>query len=110
MTREEYLAFHREFCARMIAVTEKKNLDYCAGGDPFGNFKQIGALIALPNAVEIGFLTRMSDKLSRIGSYITRGELLVADESAQDTLHDLANYAALFSGYLVSKQSPPTQP
>lgn len=104
MTREAYLKFHRDFCDLMIAVTTAKNTDYCAGDDPFGNFKQIGQLIALPNAVEVGFLTRMSDKLSRIGSFITRGELQVRDESVQDTLHDLANYCALFSGYLESKK------
>jgi hypothetical protein len=53
---------------------------------------------------EIGFLTRMSDKLSRIGSYVTKGILMVKDESIEDTLIDLANYCILFAGYIRSQK------
>lgn len=54
--------------------------------------------------LSLGFLTRMSDKFSRLGSFINKGELLVLDESVEDTLVDLANYCALFAGYLESKE------
>lgn len=110
MTKKEYVEFHEAACARMVAITKTKNADYAgAGDDPFANFRQIGALIQTPGVIEIGFLTRMSDKMSRIGSFIANGTLAVKDESVEDTLLDLANYCILFAGYLRSKkvQEPP---
>lgn len=114
MNKQEYMSYHKKFCEDMIAITEKKNADYSGSGqDPFANFRHIENLVGkqLLNAkgtgpvdvVAIGFLTRMSDKMSRIGSFIANGELQVKDESIKDTLKDMANYSALFSGYLESK-------
>lgn len=116
MTKEEYLKFHSDCCRKMIDVTKAKNADYTGGSDdPFANFRQIGGLVQVPSIVEIGFLTRMSDKMSRIGSFVTKGILLVKDESIEDTLIDLANYCLLFAGYLRSlrmkpKELPPSSP
>ncbi len=101
MTKSDYLIFHEDFCKDMIEITKRKNADYAGSGDdPFANFRQIGSLVQMPGVVEIGFLTRMSDKFSRIGSFISNGTLQVKDESVEDTLKDLANYSALFAGYL----------
>jgi len=111
MTKQEYIKYHEEFCLQMIDITKKKNADYAgAGDDPFNNFRHIGNFVGgqLGNAagtgpvdvIAIGFLTRMSDKFARIGSFISNGELQVRDESVEDTLLDLANYSALFAGYL----------
>lgn len=105
MTRKEYIEMHRKLCELMVQITLKKNNDYAgAGDDPFQNFRQIGHLIGNKSAVEIGFLTRMSDKLSRIGSFVTTGQLHVKDESVEDTLLDLANYCLLFIGFLQSEK------
>jgi len=114
MTKAQYIDFHKKFCEAMVDITAKKNHDYSGGGDdPFRNFRQIANLIGEQagnqagtgplDIVAVGFLTRMSDKFSRIGSYIAKGELLVKDESVADSLCDLANYCALFSGYLKEK-------
>ncbi len=101
MTKSEYLDFNEAFCKDMMAITKRKNADYSgAGSDPFANFRQIGSLIQNPGVIEIGFLTRMSDKMSRIGSFISNGTLQCKDESVDDTLKDLANYCCLFAGYL----------
>jgi hypothetical protein len=106
MTKSDYLKFHKDFCNDMIAITNTKNSDYTGGNnDPFSNFKSIAHLVDTPNAVELGFLTRMSDKMARLGSFVSKGTLQVKDESVQDSLKDLANYAALFAGYLASKTS-----
>jgi hypothetical protein len=106
MTKQEYMSFHEVCCAKLIKITAAKNSDYTGGSDnPFANFTQIGSLIQLPAAVEIGFLTRMSDKFSRIGSFVTKGIFMVKDESVTDTLLDLANYCILFAGYLASKKT-----
>jgi hypothetical protein len=103
MTREEYLKYHQDTCAQMVAITTRKNMDYTGGnGDPFANFKRIADLVDNKSSIEIGFLARMSDKLSRIGSFVSKGTLAVKDESVEDTLLDLANYCILFSGYLKS--------
>lgn len=105
MTKQEYMEFHKSCCDKMMAITKAKNSDYTGeSGDPFANFAQIGMLVQAPSIVEIGFITRMSDKLSRIGSFVTKGTLQVKDESVEDTLLDLANYCLLFAGYLRSRK------
>ena len=103
MTREEFLSYQKQVCAKMISLTEKKNADYAGkGGNAFNNFTRVEALgIA---STEQGFLTRMTDKLSRVISFMQNGELLVKDESVEDTLIDLACYSILMSGYLKSKK------
>lgn len=106
MSKAEYMKFHEEACAKMIAITRAKNADYAgAGNDPFSNFRQIEHLLQSPGVVEIGFLTRMSDKFSRIGSFIAKGSLQVKDETVEDTLFDLANYCVLLAGYLRSEKN-----
>lgn len=101
--KENYLAFHEEFCEKMVEVTKAKNADYTGNhDDPFANFtnvKNCGG--ATP---EQGFLVRMNDKMSRISSFVEKGELLVKDESVEDTLHDLANYSALLAGFIRSQK------
>jgi hypothetical protein len=109
MTKKQYMEFHEKMCARMVDITKRKNADYSgAGDDPFNNFRHIGNLVQMPNVCEIGFLTRMSDKFSRIGSFISNGQLQVKDESVTDTLLDLANYCILLAGFILSKQQTPT--
>lgn len=107
MNKAEYIKFHESFCEQMVATTKKKNHDYTGGSEsPFSNFEQIGNLVSVESVdvVAIGFMTRMSDKMSRVGSFLSKGELLIKDESVSDTLLDLANYCALFSGYLLANQ------
>jgi hypothetical protein len=105
MTKSEYLEFHREMCDKMIEITKRKNADYAGSGDdPFANFRQVGSIVQVKGVIEIGFVTRMSDKFARIGSFISNGELQVKDESVDDTLLDLANYCILFMGYLESER------
>lgn len=105
MTKQEYMQLHETLCAKMIDITQKKNSDYTGGNNsPFANFEHIGGLVQLPQVVEVGFLTRMSDKMSRIGSFVTKGSLQVNDESVEDTLLDLANYSLLMIGYLTEKK------
>jgi len=99
MNRAEFVACFKSFTGCMVQVMEKKNADYSgASDDPFANFSAVKNLGIC--SVEAGFLTRMSDKLSRIASFAKRGELSVKDESAEDTLLDLANYSILLACYL----------
>lgn len=104
MNRTEFLEFQRQTFDTLHEITKRKNQDYGGGGDDaFNNFTTVENLgIA---STEQGFLTRMNDKFARIISFMKNGELLVKDESVEDTLFDLANYCILMAGYLRSKQT-----
>lgn len=102
MTKQEYFDFARDFFQRCIDLSEKKNADYTGSNDdPFSNFKAVETLAI---KTEQGFLTRMMDKMKRIGSFVENGELVVKDESVIDTLQDLANYSCLMAGYILSEK------
>lgn len=99
-TPQGRLAYYmEEKTQRMLEISRAKNADYTgASDDPFANFTRVESLgICSP---EIGFLTRMTDKLCRIASFAKKGELQVKDESVEDTLLDLANYCLLLGAYL----------
>lgn len=101
MSREDYFNFSEEFFNNCLEISKRKNADYCGGSeDPFANFK---AVESLGISTEVGFLTRMMDKMKRISSFVEQGTLQVKDESVTDTLQDLANYACLMAGYIKSK-------
>lgn len=104
MTKEEYLEYHKAMCDKMVETTRQKNADYTGNNpDPFANFTlaELGYGVV---TTEQGFFVRLSDKFSRIASFIQKGVLLVKDESIEDTLIDLANYCILFAGYIKSKK------
>ncbi len=104
MNKVEYFEFSEKFFKECIDISRKKNADYTGGNsDPFSNFRSVEVLGI---STEIGFLTRMMDKMKRIASFVENGQLLVKDESVTDTLHDLANYSALFAGYIASLPKP----
>lgn len=101
--RAKYLAFHDATLKKMSDVTFRKNHDYAGGGDdPFFNFTRVEE-----NGVcstETGFLARMSDKYSRITTFVNKGILKVADESVVDTLIDMANYCILMAGFIQARR------
>jgi hypothetical protein len=100
MTRDELFAFHKQMTADAFDIMVKKNSDYGApdevGGDPFANFRADGLY---------GFVVRMGDKLSRLRTFTQRGNLKVADETAEDSLRDLLNYSVLMAAYLAEKRA-----
>ena len=106
MNREDLLKFMEETHKTLIETTKRKNSDYAGKGgeSPFANFTNVETLGIC--STEQGFLTRMTDKLSRISSLVASGtEGEVKDESITDTLLDLANYSILLMAYLGSKKS-----
>ena len=75
---------HREICAGLSDLYERKNKDY---GDSFHK-----------TFLEEGFAMsriRLTDKLERFKSLTRGSEQQVKDESVEDTLLDLANYALM---------------
>ena len=103
MTKEQYFEFAQDFFNQCVEISKKKNADYTGGNaDPFSNFK---AVESFSISAEAGFITRMSDKLARIGTFVSQGQLQVKDESVTDTLRDLANYSCLLAGLIKSRSN-----
>ena len=103
MTRIELFEFQKKTFDEILELTKKKNADYSGKGtDAFKNFNLVQSFGCV--TTEQGFFTRMVDKFSRISSFIENGELMVKDESVEDTLKDLSNYSILFLAYLEGKR------
>jgi len=102
MKHEEFLKFHRNTIEKMHKTVEAKNKDYSGGDrDAFANFRQVEELGIC--SAEVGFLTRMTDKISRISNIVRTGKTNVNSESVIDTLQDLSNYSILLAGYIQDK-------
>lgn len=87
--------FMQEFFAKGVRLASRKNHDYAGNGDPFFNFRRFGVQ---------GFIVRMGDKFARLETLATHGYLAVIEESYQDTLIDIANYAALLAAFLYNQR------
>ena len=75
---------HKEICNKLKALYEAKNKDY---GDSFGkSYKEYGLTMSC---------IRLEDKLNRLKSLNFNKSIKVKDESIEDTLMDLANYAIM---------------
>lgn len=77
------IEIHREICKKMTETYEAKNADY---GDSFSKLRK-----EYPEAICI----RLQDKLNRLKTLITGHIQKVTDESIEDTLLDIANYAVM---------------
>ena len=86
MTETDYnnkVRHHADICKELNEIYAQKNHDY---GDSFGKgYAEYGMVMAV---------IRLEDKLNRLKSLI-KAESLVKDESMNDTLMDLANYAIM---------------
>lgn len=99
MTNQEYLDYFEKESKEQLELTRKKNNDYTGcTDDAFANFKVSKAFGV--TTVEEGFFVRMTDKFSRLATFIKTGTLLVKDENVGDTLRDISIYATLFKAYL----------
>ena len=86
---------HKEITAKMLDVYSRKNEDY---NDSFGQmFQELGPVTAL---------TRIGDKFNRIKNLSTRPGRLVADETVEDTIFDMANYCIMM---LIELENLPRQ-
>lgn len=74
---------HLEICRQLNTIYQQKNADY---GDSFGQQYQEYGIIS--SAI------RLEDKMKRFKQLI-KNEAQVKDESIEDTLLDLANYAMM---------------
>ena len=56
-------------------------------------------------ATEQGFMVRLTDKMSRLSSFVHAGKMNVQDESFMDTCVDVINYMVLLAAYLKDKEA-----
>ncbi|WP_202074565.1 nucleotide modification associated domain-containing protein [Parasutterella muris] len=83
MTEINKYKIHKEICSALHQTYVAKNSDY---GDSFSKTR-----LEFPESI----LVRLSDKFERIKSLYKKTDRQVKDESIEDTLLDLANYAMM---------------
>ena len=106
MHREQFIKFHKQLTDRALVISSKKNHDYCGTqveDNPFTNLQLVEKMGIC--STEVGLLCRISDKLSRINSFLQQGVLLVEDEKIDDTLCDLLNYSILLAAVIEDRRN-----
>lgn len=83
-----------------LQLVIRKTQDYATIDDPYRNFRMSESVGV---SIEKGILVRMCDKLSRIGNLIENGDPSVKNESIEDTLIDIMNYANIMMCYIQEK-------
>ena len=78
---------------QMNKIHTAKNSDYSHDSDPLANFKDSVKIGVEPST---GILIRMQDKWARLINVLEKGQAAVLNETVEDTMLDLANYALLF--------------
>ena len=97
ITTKQFLKRLKKLYDEALEVAKNKNADYSGVDDPFKNFKIVEQLGI--TSVEVGIMTRMSDKMSRIATLLNKKEN-VKEESINDTLLDLSVYANILRIWL----------
>ena len=105
MTQADFLEVFKTKLINYARIVDAKNTDYSEGSDPFANFRLIEELSEGLIDTRAGILTRMSDKVKRIGNLLFR-PAKVNDESLLDSCHDLAIYSTVFAIYVQQETDP----
>ena len=110
VSREELLKMHEKICKEAVDLMRAKNHDYSGGkdeSDPFLNFTRVEKLGITDT--KIGFMVRMTDKISRLITFIHNGSFKTKDEALKDTILDLINYSILLYAYASSEKGDYTE-
>lgn len=89
---KQYLEFVKTTLDDLQILIQRKNSDYTNGAGPFANFEQASDFGVDPFK---GLMVRMGDKMQRIKSFCSKGELQVANEGVDDALKDLIGYSLI---------------
>lgn len=96
MNRKEQQQEIEKFFDRCKEILQKKAHDYAQDEDCFSNFRKTALMCEVP--VEKIFLMFMSVKIARLIELTKKKNLI--EETKQDTLIDIANYACLMYLYI----------
>ena len=86
MTPQAKIDKMRDIFEGCLNIAKAKGRDYSGDQDGMKNFRTFGWK---------GIVVRLNDKMERIVQFAKSGSFQVKDESIEDTLKDLINYAAL---------------
>ena len=95
MNRKAFFAALEKNNKKGLELIKSKNHDYAGVKNPFRNFRACKVIGLSP---EQGILLRMLDKMTRAGNLL-KVEQKVKDESIEDTILDLMNYANILLVY-----------
>tara|TARA_Y100001970_G_C13696540_1_gene585058 strand:- start:67 stop:399 length:333 start_codon:yes stop_codon:yes gene_type:complete len=110
MNRKELLDLHEHLCQAAVNLMRVKNHDYSGGrddSDPFLNFTRVERLGITDT--KTGFMVRMTDKISRLITFIHNGSFKTKDEALKDTILDLINYSILLYAYSTTEKDDYTE-
>lgn len=82
-------------------IHDRKNEDYAAGDNPFSNFEGTAAIAGC--TVDKTFQVMLGIKMERLKQLVDTDKT-PNHESIDDTIIDLANYAAIWYAYRLSVQ------
>lgn len=99
MDKKSFYLYQKTLFEACHKIAIKKGNDYARGDDPFANFRTSEAIGVKPIK---GILIRMMDKIQRLNNYDVVGKL--DNESAEDAVMDIINYASLIGGLICEKQ------
>jgi hypothetical protein len=97
ITRPQLLDLHTTTCKAALSIMVDKNTDYGANDDALRNFR-LCENMGIP--IDVGILTRLGDKLARIGKIVTTKQTAVKAETVQDTILDAINYLVILTAAL----------
>lgn len=99
---ERLFQVHKDICEKAREILISKNHDYRGGGgDPYANFSGTSAFGVDPI---VGILIRMQDKMMRIMTFASKGELLVKGETIDDAIVDIVNYSVIIKGFIEDRR------
>jgi len=110
INRDELLSIHSELTKEARTLMGVKNHDYSGGldtADPFLNFTRVERLGITDT--KTGFMVRMTDKVSRLITFIQTGTFKTKDEALRDTILDLINYCILLYAYSLTEKDDYTE-
>jgi len=93
MNKDQQIQHFRNMVDKMEQILIAKWDDY-AGADRLANFKTVGAICKI--SPELDCLAMVATKVARLGTLLNSPET-PKNESIQDSIMDLANYAILLS-------------
>jgi len=99
MNKSNFYLYQKKLFEACHKIAIKKGNDYARGDDPFANFRTAEAIGVKPIK---GILIRIMDKIQRLNNYGVVGKL--DNESAEDAVMDIINYASLIGGLICEKE------
>ena len=103
MDKKDFALYQKSLFEACHKIAIKKGNDYARGDDPFLNFRASETIGVKPIR---GILIRIMDKIQRLNNYGVVGKL--DNESAEDAVMDIINYASLIGGLICEQEGKKT--